>query len=91
MKQQLRQPTLETLGLGSVLDIFARGALPVATTDLVDRVFGPAGQRGALVISGANGIVGAGKTMQLGSRLEPYGVPVVALDFPGGPSGLAKQ
>ena len=47
--------------------------------------------RGALVISGANGIVGAGKTMQLGSRLEPFGVPIVALDFPGAPDGIGAQ
>ncbi|MEW6368906.1 MAG: hypothetical protein AB1714_30115 [Acidobacteriota bacterium] len=87
----MRQSTLETLGLGSVLGIFERGALPAATSELVDRVFGSAGNRGALVISGANGIVGAGKTMQLGSRLEPYGVTVVALDFPGAPDGIGKQ
>jgi len=43
------------------------------------------------VISGANGIVGAGKTMQLGARLEPFGVPVVALDFPGVAHGIGKQ
>jgi enoyl-CoA hydratase/carnithine racemase len=29
--------------------------------------------------------------MQLGSRLEPFGVPVVALDFPGVPDGIGKQ
>ena len=52
-------------------DIFSKGALPAAAAALVDQVFGEAGARGALVISGANGIVGAGKTMQLGSRLEP--------------------
>jgi enoyl-CoA hydratase/carnithine racemase len=91
MSQQLRPSTLETLGLGSVLGIFTRGDLPVSTVDLVDQVFGPAGRRGALVISGANGTVGAGKTMQLGARLEPFGVPLVALDFPGSPAGLAKQ
>jgi enoyl-CoA hydratase/carnithine racemase len=91
MSQQLRPSTLETLGLGTPLGIFARGALPVNTADLVDQVFGPAGRRGALVISGANGIVGAGKSMQLGARLEPFGVPLVALDFPGAASGLAKQ
>ncbi|UCF68376.1 MAG: hypothetical protein JSV80_03500, partial [Acidobacteriota bacterium] len=77
----MRPSTLETLGLGSVLEIFQRGRLPAATNELVDRVFGSAGQRGALVVSGANGIVGAGKLMQLGARLEPYGVPMVALDF----------
>jgi enoyl-CoA hydratase/carnithine racemase/3-hydroxyacyl-CoA dehydrogenase len=87
----MRQPTLETLGLGCVLDIFRRGALPVDAAALVDRVFGPAGARGSLVISGANGIVGAGKAMQLGSRLQPYGVRVVALDFPGAPDGIGRQ
>jgi enoyl-CoA hydratase/carnithine racemase len=87
----MRPSTLQTLGLGSVLEIFQRGALPATAGDLVDRVFGPAGKRGALVVSGANGIVGAGKTMQLGSRLHSFGVPVVALDFPGVPDGIAMQ
>jgi enoyl-CoA hydratase/carnithine racemase len=87
----LRQPTLETLGLGGVLEIFSRGRLPASAGELVDRVFGPAGRRGALVVSGANGIVGAGKTMQLGSRLQPFGVTIVALDFPGVPDGIGKQ
>ena len=87
----LRPSTLETLGLGSVGEIFARGALPANAAALVDQVFGPAGERGSLVISGASGIVGAGKTMQLGSRLEPFGVRVVALDFPGAPDGIGRQ
>ncbi|TSA26009.1 MAG: hypothetical protein D4R67_08795, partial [Bacteroidetes bacterium] len=87
----MRPSTLQTLGLGSVLEIFQHGKLPVTPDELVDRVFGTSGNRGALVISGANGIVGAGKAMQLGSRLEPYGVPIVALDFPGVPDGMAKQ
>jgi len=87
----MRQTTLQTLGLGSVIDIFKNGRMPVDTAEIVDQVFGAAGKRGALVISGANGIVGAGKTMQLGSRLEAYGVPVVALDFPGVPDGIGKQ
>jgi hypothetical protein len=79
------------MGLGGVLDIFKNGALPVDTGTLVDRVFGPEDSRGCLVISGANGIVGAGKTMQLGSRLAGYGVPIVALDFPGTPDGIGGQ
>jgi enoyl-CoA hydratase/carnithine racemase/3-hydroxyacyl-CoA dehydrogenase len=87
----MRRPTLEALGLGSVHDIFSKGALPAPAAALVDQVFGEAGARGALVISGANGIVGAGKTMQLGSRLEPFGVRVVALDFPGAPDGIGRQ
>lgn len=91
MIDQMRASTLQTLGLGSVLEIFQNGKLPVTAEELVDRVFGKPGQRGALVISGANGIVGAGKAMQLGSRLEPYGVPIIALDFPGVPDGMAKQ
>ena len=91
MEKALRPSTLETLGLGTVLDIFRRGALPVATADLVEQVFGAGDNRGCLVISGANGIVGAGKAMQLGSRLAPYGVTIAALDFPGVPSGLSKQ
>jgi enoyl-CoA hydratase len=63
----------------------------VEAGELVDRIFGDAGRRGSLVISGANGIVGAGKTMQLGSRLEPFGVPIVALDLAGAPDGIGRQ
>lgn len=91
MVAYLRQPTLETLGLGTVLEIFERGALPVSTSELVDAVFGPPGERGSLVISGASGIVGAGKAVQLGLRLLPYGVRIVGLDFPGAPDGLDQQ
>ncbi len=87
----MRQSTLETMGLGTVLDMFRSGKLPVLTEDLVDRVFGPADDRGSMVISGANGIVGAGKTMQFASRLIDFGVRIVALDFPGSPDGLGKQ
>lgn len=87
----LRQTTLETLDLGTVRDIFANGAMPVTPEEAVDAVFGPAGARGALVISGANGIVGSGKAMQLGSRLQPYGVPIVALDLPSAPDGIGKH
>jgi 3-hydroxyacyl-CoA dehydrogenase len=87
----MREPTLRTLGLGSVIDIFRNGRLPAETGDLVDQVFGNSGARGSMVISGANGIVGAGKAMQLGSRLEPFGVRVVGLDFPGAPDGIGKQ
>jgi enoyl-CoA hydratase/carnithine racemase len=87
----LRRPTLDTLGLGGVLDSFRRGALPADAESLVEKVFGPRHDRGSLVISGASGIVGAGKTMQLGSRLEPFGVRAVALDFPGAPDGIGRQ
>jgi enoyl-CoA hydratase/carnithine racemase len=79
------------MGLGNTLSIFSNGRLPAEPGGLVDKVFGEEGHRGALVISGANGIVGAGKTMQLGSRLQPFGVPIVALDFPGVPDGIGKQ
>jgi enoyl-CoA hydratase/carnithine racemase len=91
MTTVLRQSTLQTLGLGNVIDIFRRGQLPAEASGLVDQVFGNSGQRGALVISGANGIVGAGKTMQLGSRLQLFDVPIVALDFPAAPDGIGKQ
>ena len=91
MTQLLREPTLQTLGLGTVLDIFKNGRFPADAASLVDEVFGNSGRRGSLVISGANGIVGAGKAAQLGSRLHPYGVPVVALDLPGAPDGLGAQ
>jgi len=91
MTKVMREATLQTLGLGNVIDIFERGQMPAAAGDLVDEVFGKPKKRGSLVISGANGIVGAGKTMQLGSRLQPYDVRVVALDFPGTPDGIGKQ
>ena len=89
--KQMRQSTLETLGLGTVLEIFKNGKLPANTGNLVDQVFGSSDNRGSLVISGANGIVGAGKAMQFGSRLEPFGVPVVGLDFPNAPDGIGLQ
>jgi len=90
MTTAMRPSTLETLGLGSVVDLFRQG-LPARTEDLVDRVFGTGSGRGAFVVSGANGVVGAGKIMQLGSRLEEFGVPIVALDFPGVPDGIGPK
>jgi enoyl-CoA hydratase/carnithine racemase len=91
MTKTMRETTLQTLGLGTVSAMFQQGRPPVTAGDLVDQVFGNSGQRGSMVISGANGIVGAGKTMQLGSRLEPFGVRMVALDFPNAPDGIGKQ
>ena len=87
----LRTPTLETLGLGSVLEIFRNGRLPVDPAVAVDAVFGPPSDRGSMVISGASGIVGSGKTMQFASRLLDFDVPVVALDFPGAPDGIGQK
>lgn len=91
MTKSMRQSTLQTLGLGTVLEIFKKHQMPVNTNKLVEQVFGPQDNRGSLVISGANGIVGAGKAMQLGSRLEGFDVPIVGLDFPGTPDGINKQ
>ncbi|MHC5016125.1 MAG: class I SAM-dependent methyltransferase, partial [Planctomycetota bacterium] len=91
MSKAMRQTTLETMGLGTALEIFRQGRLPADAGELVDKVFGPPGSRGSLVISGANGIVGAGKAMQFGSRLLPYDVRIVGLDFPGAPDGIGKQ
>lgn len=91
MTNSLRQSTLQTLGLGSVLDLFRNGRLPVAAGDLVDQVFGGATDRGSLVISGANGIVGAGKLMQLTSRLEPFGVRSIALSRPRTADGIGPH
>ncbi|MBT7670082.1 MAG: hypothetical protein HN623_10905, partial [Bdellovibrionales bacterium] len=62
--KQMRQSTLSTLGLGEVIDIFKKGKMPTTASEMVDKVFGLSFNRGPLVISGANGIVGAGKTMQ---------------------------
>ena len=91
MVNSMRQSTLQTLGLGTVLEIFQNGQLPTNTGDLIDQVFGKNGNRGSMVISGANGIVGAGKAMQFGSRLQSFNIPIVALDFPGVPDGIGKQ
>ncbi len=91
MTKSIRQSTLQTLGLGSVTDIFRNGKLPVEAGDLVDRVFGDVGERGSLVISGANGMVGAGKMMQLTSRLEPFGVKSIALSRPRTADGIGPQ
>jgi enoyl-CoA hydratase/carnithine racemase len=91
MTTVMRQPTLQTLGLGNVLDLFRNGRPPADAAGLVDRVFGPAEARGSLVISGANGIVGAGKTMQLGARLQPFDVRIAALDLPTAPDGIGAQ
>jgi enoyl-CoA hydratase / 3-hydroxyacyl-CoA dehydrogenase len=87
----MRPSTLETLGLGTPLAAFRAGRLPADPAALVDRVFGPAGARGSMVISGANGVVGAGKTMQFASRLEPYGVTLVGLDMPNAPDGIGQK
>jgi enoyl-CoA hydratase/carnithine racemase len=89
--KSMRQTTLQTLGLGPVLDIFRKGKLPVSEQELVERVFGPAKKRGALVISGGNGIVGSGKAMQLGAKLLPFGVPIVTLDLPDAPDGIGQH
>lgn len=91
MPHRMRASTLEAIGMGSPGAFLAAGALPVDAAALVDRVFGPPGKRGAMVITGANGIVGAGKAMQFAARLMPYGVPVIALDLPGAPDGLGAH
>lgn len=91
MPHRLRPSTLEALGLGTPGGFLAAGARPVDAATLVDRVFGPPDRRGAMVISGANGIVGAGKAMQFAARLAPYGVPIIALDLAGSPDGLGAQ
>jgi len=65
MTATMRQTTLQTVGLGTVIDIFQRGRMPAKTGDLVDAVFGKASDRGSLVIFGSQWNRGAGKTMQL--------------------------
>jgi enoyl-CoA hydratase/carnithine racemase/3-hydroxyacyl-CoA dehydrogenase len=91
MTKSMRQSTLQTLGLGSVTDIFRNGRLPVAAGDLIDRVFGGPDDRGSLVISGANGMVGAGKMIQLTSRLEPFGVKSIGLSRPRTADGIGPH
>lgn len=91
MTKWMRQPTLQTLGLGSVADVFRNGRLPADAGELVERVFGGPGEPGSLVISGANGIVGAGKTIQLASRLEPFGVKTIALGRPRTADGIGPH
>lgn len=89
--KSMREGTLQTLGLGSVADIFKNGRMPLKESELVDKVFGPASDRGCLLITGGNGIVGSGKAMQLGARLLEFGVPVVTLDLPDAPDGIGKH
>lgn len=89
--KSMRPSTLQTLGLGSVIDIFQKGKLPAYEKQLVDKVFGPTGKRGSLLISGGNGIVGSGKAMQLGSRLLSHGVTILTLDLPDAPDGIGQQ
>ncbi|MCO5254965.1 MAG: enoyl-CoA hydratase-related protein [Bacteroidetes bacterium] len=91
MKKLMRKSTLEALDLGTVADIFNTGKLPVSLEEIVDKVFGDKHNRGAMVISGAGGIVGAGKVMQFASRLMEMNVPIIALDLPGAPDGIARQ
>ncbi len=91
MSRHLRRPTTETIGLPGALAFFREGRPPISAADQVEACFGPEGERGCLVISGANGIVGAGKTMQLGARLEPFGVRVAALDLPSAPDGIGRH
>ena len=67
MTERMRPSTLETLGLPGPHVILREGRLPAPAAEQVDALFGPSSSRGCLAISGANGIVGAGKTMQLGS------------------------
>ena len=91
MTKSIRQSTIQTLGLGSITDIFRKGKLPVDASDMVDRVFGDPSQRGSLVISGANGIVGAGKLMQLTAKLEPFGVRSISLSRARTADGIGPQ
>lgn len=91
MVHTMRKSNLETLGLGTVLEIFKKGKLPISANDLIEAIFGKENNRFPMVISGANGIVGSGKTMQLASRLQPYGVSIIALDLAGSPDGIGKQ
>lgn len=86
--KKLRASTLETIGLGSVLDIFRNQTLPIKTEPLISELFG---KDGSIVISGGSGIVGAGKTIQLASRLYKYGIPIIALDFPGAQDNLTPH
>jgi enoyl-CoA hydratase/carnithine racemase len=91
MIKSIRQSTLQTLGLGSVIDIFRNGRLPAEAGELVDRVFGSPAERGSVVISGANGMVGAGKLMQLTTRLEPFGVWSISLSRPRTADGIGPH
>jgi enoyl-CoA hydratase/carnithine racemase len=91
MTKMMRKPSLEAIGLGNVLGIFERGALPIRADELVDRMFGKKSERGSFVVSGAGGIVGAGKCVQMSSRLLPHGVPVVGIDLAGAPDGLGAK
>ena len=43
MSKAMREPTLQTLGLGNVIDIFQNGRIPADIDDLVDQVTGHVG------------------------------------------------
>ena len=87
MKKSIRNTTLESFGLGTVMQVFDQCRKPILVDELVDQIFGNAENRGAMVISGAGGIVGSGKLMQFSARLKDFGVPVIALDLPGAADG----
>ncbi len=40
MTKSMRKSTLESLGLGTVLEIFKNNRMPVNTSELVEQVFG---------------------------------------------------
>jgi enoyl-CoA hydratase/carnithine racemase/3-hydroxyacyl-CoA dehydrogenase len=72
----------------SVWGIFRKGRLPADASSLAERIFG---SEGSLVVSGAEGTVGAGKIAQLGSRLRPFDVQIAALDMGYGRKSLQQQ
>ncbi len=88
MIKALRDSTLNSIGLGSVFEIFMRQTLPVKTESLISEIFG---KDGSIVVSGGCGIVGAGKITQLASRLYKYSIPIIALDFPQAQDNLSTQ
>lgn len=91
MIKSMRRSSLDSLGVPPVIEFFRQGKLPLDASLLVDQIFGPPDKRGAMVISGGLGIVGAGKSVQFASRLYKFGVPVIALDLPFAQDNLSKQ
>jgi enoyl-CoA hydratase/carnithine racemase len=88
----MRSHTLgELLGeeFDSILKIFKKGRLPLDKDEMIDKVFGPPGDRGCMMISGGNGTVGAGKAVQFRIRL-PLDIPILILDMPNTPDGVGK-
>ncbi|MDP3998319.1 MAG: enoyl-CoA hydratase-related protein [bacterium] len=67
----------------SIFNRFFNPEASLDTESAIANIFGPRDKRKSLLVAGATGIVGFGKTLQFASRLFRHGVKVVAIDLPG--------